>query len=63
MKPGAHPTNDISIKFEILPKLGVLKCKIHVYLTHHNEILHMSWQCNCRDRCRILLWLVEYISN
>ena len=40
--PGACPTNDILIEFEIWPKLAVLWFKI--YSTAHNEILHLSWQ-------------------
>ena len=34
--PGACPTNDISIEFEIRPKFAVLWFKI--YSTNHNEI-------------------------
>ena len=30
---------------------------------NHNEILYMSWQCKCRDLCKISLWWVEYILN
>ena len=40
--PGAHPTNGISIEFEIRPKFAVLWFKI--YLTDHNKILHISRQ-------------------
>ena len=29
--------------------------------TDRKEILHMSRQLNCRDMCKILLWLGEYI--
>ena len=59
--PGAHPTNDISIEFEIGPKYVVLWLKM--YSPNHNKILHMSRQCNCRDMCKILLRLVEHILN
>ena len=55
--PGARPTNDISIEFEIRPKFAVLWFKM--YSTDHYEILHMSQQCNCRDVCQITLWLVS----
>ena len=51
--PGARPTNDISIEFEIRPKFAVLWFKM--YSTDHNEILHTSRQCNCRDVCKISL--------
>ena len=51
--PGAHPTNDISIEFEIRPNFAVLWFKI--YFTYHNEVLHTSRQCNSRDVCKISL--------
>ena len=57
--PGARPTNDISIEFEIRPKFAVLWFEI--YSTDHNEILHTSRQCNCRDVCKISLWSVRHI--
>ena len=57
--PGARPTNDISIKFEIKPKFAVLWFQMRS--TDHNEILHTSRQCNCRDECKISLWSVEHI--
>ena len=60
-QPGARPTNDISIKFEIRPKFEVLWFKM--YSSDHNEILHISPRCNCRDMCKILLWSVEHILN
>ena len=60
-RSGVRPTNDISIKFEIQPKFVVLWFKM--YSTDHNEILHTSRQCNCRDVSEISLWLVEYILN
>ena len=50
---GTCPANDIAIKFEIWPKFAVLWFKM--YSTDHNEILHMSRQCNCRDMCKISL--------
>ena len=31
--------------------------------TDHNEILHASRQCHCRDVCKILLWLAECVMN
>ena len=40
MRPGARPTNDISIEFEIRPKFAVLWFKM--YSTDHNDILH-TW--------------------
>ena len=45
-RPGACPTNDISIEFEIGPKSAVLWFKM--YSTDHNKILHMSQQLHCR---------------
>ena len=45
--PGPSPTNDISIEFEIRPKFEVLWFKM--YSIDHNEIVHTSRQCNCRD--------------
>ena len=59
--PGARPTNDISIEFEIRPKCAGLWFKI--FVTDHNEILHTSRQLHCRDVCKILLWSVVYILN
>ena len=40
--PGARPTNDISIEFEIGPKFAVLWFKI--YSTDHNKIEHTSFR-------------------
>ena len=57
----ARPTNDISIKFEIRPKFEVPW--FQMYSTDHNEILHMSQQCNCHDVYKISLWSVELILN
>ena len=34
-----------------------------VYVADHNDILHTSRQCHCRDVCKISLWSVEYIWN
>ena len=59
--PGARPTIDISIEFEIRPNFAVLWFKI--YSSDHNKMLHTSRQCNCHDVCDISLWLVEYILN
>ena len=59
--PAAHPTNDIPIKFEIRPKFEVLWFKM--YSSDYNKILHMSWQCNCCNVCKILLWTAEHVSN
>ena len=59
--PGARPTNDISIEFEIRPKFAVLWFKI--CSTDHNEMLHTSRQYNCRDVCKISLLSVKYILN
>ena len=52
--PGAGPTNDISIEFEIRPKYAVLWFKM--YCTNHNDILRTPRQCNCRNMCKISLW-------
>ena len=51
---GALLTNDILFKFEIGSKFLVLWFKISS--TDRNEIFHMSWQCYCRDMCKITLW-------
>ena len=59
--PGARPTNDISIDFEIRPKFEVRWFKM--YSTDYNEILHTSRQCNCHAMCKISLWLVEHILS
>ena len=59
--PGARPTNDISIEFEIQPKFAVLWCKI--YSSDHNEILHMPRQLHCLGMCKISLWLVKHVLN
>ena len=51
---GAHPTNGISVEFEIRSKCAVIwfqMCSID-----HNEILHTSRQCYCRNVCKISLW-------
>ena len=61
MHPGARPTNDISMEFEIRPKFVVLWFKM--YIADHNEILDTSWQCNWRDVCKLSLWSAEHISN
>ena len=59
---GPHPTNGISIEFEIRSKLGLFYFKI--CSTDHNDILrHTSRQMHCRDVCNILLWSVEYILS
>ena len=34
-----------------------------MYSTDHNEILHTSRQCYCRDVCKIKLWSVEQMLN
>ena len=60
-KPGTHPTNDISIEFEIRLKLAVLWFKINY--TNHNGILHTSRQYNCRDVCKISLCSVGNVLN
>ena len=57
--PGARPTNDISIEFEIWPKFDGMWLK--TYCTDHNKILYTSRQCNCRGVCKISLLPVEYI--
>ena len=48
--PGARPTKHISIEFEIRGKFKTLHCKI--YAVDHNDILHTSRQCLCRDVCK-----------
>ena len=60
-RPGACPTNCILIKFEI--QLNFVMLLFRTYLAIHNEIMHTSLQCNCRDGCRISLWSVENILN
>ena len=52
---GAGPTNDISIEFETRPKFAVLWFKCTLPIT--------TKLCNCRDVCKILLWLVTCILN
>ena len=59
--PGACPTNDISIEFEILPKFAVLWFKM--YSTDHHKILHTSQQCNCREVCKIPWRSIKHIFN
>ena len=59
--PGACPTNDISIEFEIIPKFAALWFK--TYSTDHNEIFHTSRQLHCRDVCKISLSSVEHMLN
>ena len=49
------------IKLKIWWKFAVLWFKI--CLTDHNEILHKSRQCYCRDMCKISLWSAEYVMN
>ena len=59
--PGARPINDISIEFEIRSNFAVLWSII--YSTDHNEILHTSRQCYCRDVCKMSLWSAKYVMN
>ena len=54
-------TNGISIEFEFRSKFVVLWFK--TYSTDHNEIMHTSRQCNCRDVWKISLWSVKYTLN
>ena len=61
VRPGACPTNGISIELNIQSKFWVLWFKM--CSTDHNEILHMSWQCYCRDVCKISFWSAEYVLN
>ena len=56
-RPGARPTSDISIEFEIWPKCAVLCFETNS--TDNNEILHTSRQLHYRDMCKISLWSVE----
>ena len=60
-QPGARPTNEISIEFEIRPKFPMLWFEI--YSTDHSKILHTLRQCNCHDVCKISLWSVDHILN
>ena len=48
----SYGTNDISIQLDIRPTFAVLCFKMNS--TDHNEILHTSRQCNCRDVWKIL---------
>ena len=59
--PGAHPSNNISIKFEIQWKFVMLL--FITYKAYYNEISHTSRQCNCCDVWKISLWWVEHILN
>ena len=59
--PGVHPTNGISIEFEILSKFGVLYLKICI--SYHNKIFHTSLKLHCHDVCKIWLWSEEYTIN
>ena len=38
--PGARPTNDVSIEFEVRPKFAVLWLKMNKI--NHDKILHMA---------------------
>ena len=60
IRPGAHPADDISIKFEIRPKFEVL-IVFQMYSANHNNILNMPRQCNCRDMFITSLWSFEHI--
>ena len=55
--PVIHPSNGISIEFEIQSNFGVLW--FQMCSNSHNEIL----QCYCYHMCKILLWLAEYFKN
>ena len=59
--PGARPTEDISIEFEIRAKFAAL-C-FQMYSTDHYKIVHTSRQCDCRDVCKIPSWSVKHILN
>ena len=59
--PGAHLTNDISIKFEIQWYFAMFL--FIIYSADHNEYLHTSRQWHCRDVSKISLWSVEHTSN
>ena len=60
-RPGASPTNDISIEFEIRPKFGVLWFKMHI--ADLNDILSTSRQCSYRAVRKLSVWSVENILN
>ena len=61
MKPGARPTNDISIEFESRPKYAVLWFKMNSI--KHNDILHTARQYNCCGVCKVSSWSVKYTLN
>ena len=46
--PATYRTNNIWIEFEIQAKFA--KHWFKMYSTDHDEILHMSQRCNCRNR-------------
>ena len=60
-KSDTLPTNSISIEFEIRSRFAMLWFKM--YSLDHNNILHTSRQCYCRDVCNILLWSAAYVMN
>ena len=53
----SHPTNAISIKFEIRSKFECYSLK------HAQPITKKFCTCHNSDMCKILLWSVEYILN
>ena len=60
IRPGARPTNGISI--EIRSKCGLLWFEIWSIIDH-NKILDTSRQGNCRDVYKLPLWSTEYVMN
>ena len=58
---GLRPTNDISVEFEIRPKIEVLCLKI--WSTDHNETFHKSRQCDCPGVWEISLWSFMLVIN
>ena len=60
-RPGARPTNDISIESEIRSKFGVFW--FETCMTDHNEILNTQRQLHCHNVCIISLWSAEYLMN
>ena len=53
-RPGARSTKHISENS---------KHSSAIYVADHNDTLHTSRQCHCRDVCKISLWSVECIRN
>ena len=61
VNPCAHPTNGISIEFEIRSKFAGLW--FHIWSAGHNEFFRTSRQFCCRDECKISFWSVAYVRT